>query len=83
MRLGNEDPENVEFEFLLKLVQMVSEIRTTYKTFKHIGEVEEGKPWMIFQKRNKLDFMGINDVTILDVLMLDDNPTQSKNPLAI
>ncbi|KAI3830548.1 hypothetical protein MKW98_030711, partial [Papaver atlanticum] len=49
----------------------------TYKSFSHIGEAEEGTKWMtrvrISRKWNELDFMGTNEVTILDVFMFDDN----------
>ncbi|KAI3938313.1 hypothetical protein MKW92_019315, partial [Papaver armeniacum] len=46
----------------------------TYKTFFHIGETEEGTKWMtrvrISRNWNVLDFMGTNEVTVLDVFML-------------
>ncbi|KAI3983970.1 hypothetical protein MKX01_035097 [Papaver californicum] len=49
----------------------------TYKTFSHITEAEEGEKWItrvrISRKWNELDFMGTNEVTSLDVFMLDDN----------
>ncbi|MCL7039406.1 hypothetical protein MKW94_023832 [Papaver nudicaule] len=50
---------------------------TQYKPFSHIGEAEEGKPWStrvrISRKWNELDFMGTNEVTSLDLFLIDEN----------
>ncbi|KAI3992146.1 hypothetical protein MKX01_015037 [Papaver californicum] len=50
---------------------------STYKTFSHIVDAEEGTKWMtrvgISRKWNEIDFMKTNEVTSLDVFILDDN----------
>ncbi|KAI3984187.1 hypothetical protein MKX01_011141 [Papaver californicum] len=48
-----------------------------YKTFNQLADMVEGEAWktraMISRTWNEVDFMGTNEVTSLDLLMLDVN----------